>query len=365
MWKKSNGRRVRSDMSRRTLRKKRKKGLPPGTLVYTGEHTGVRPLVHVMRYNETDCQENSNYSAKGQHGSAGVLWVDVRGLTDTTLVERIGADFSLHPLALEDVLNTHQRPKMEEYDHALLFILHNLRYDPVNTHLLNEQIAVFLGRNFVISFQEHPDDTFRGVRQRIRKGAGRLRKKGPDYLAYTLLDTVVDNYYTVLDDLEAGLAELEDLVYQPTVANQLKARIFEMKSALTHFRRFLMPLRDASLRLYRAESDFVDETSRLYLRDLADHVVQILDGADNCREILSGIETLYQAEISNRLNNIMRLLTIISTIFIPLSFVAGIYGMNFEYMPELRWRYGYFAVLGVMALSAGAMLFYFHRKRWL
>lgn len=352
-------------MSRRRRRKSYKRGLPPGTLVYTGEHTSVSVSTHTMRYNEAECQENHRYSSEWRPALSSVLWIDVRGLTDTALVERIGADFSLHPLALEDVLNTHQRPKMEEYDHVLLFIVHNLRFDRASSELLSEQISVFLGRHFVVSFQEHPDDTFQSVRERIRKGAGRLRKKGPDYLAYSLLDTVVDNYYTVLDDLEASLVELEDLIYQPTTTNHLKARIFNLKSALTHFRRFLMPLRDASLRLYRTETDLIDDTSRLYLRDLADHVVQILDGADNCREILSGIEALYQAEIGNRLNNIMRLLTIISTIFIPLSFVAGIYGMNFDYMPELRWHYGYFAVLGFMALSAGAMLYYFHRKRWL
>ncbi|MCS7036252.1 MAG: magnesium/cobalt transporter CorA [Saprospiraceae bacterium] len=352
-------------MSKRRLKKSRKKGLPPGTLVYTGEYTSVRVSVHATRYNEAECLEQHRYSTEWRPDPTHVLWVDVRGLTDTGLVERIGADLGLHALALEDVLNTHQRPKMEEYDQTLLFIVHNLRYDVGSSELLSEQIGVFLGRRFVVSFQEHPDDTFQTVRERIRKGAGRLRRKGPDYLAYSLLDTVVDNYYTVLDDLESGLAELEDQIYQPSTTNHLKARIFNIKRALTHFRRFLMPLRDAALRLYRTESDLIDDASRLYLRDLADHVVQILDGADNCREILAGIEALYQAEISNRLNNIMRLLTIISTIFIPLSFVAGIYGMNFDHMPELRWHYGYFAVLGFMALAAGGMLFYFHRKRWL
>ncbi len=352
-------------MAKRRSKKSQKRGLPPGTLVYTGEHVSVQVATHIICYNETELQEQRRYASDARLDASHTLWIDVRGLTDTALVERIGADFSLHTLALEDVLNTQQRPKMEEYNQALLFILHNLHYDTANRTLRSEQIAVFLGHGFVISFQEHPDDTFHSVRDRLRKGIGRLRKKGPDYLAYTLLDTVVDNYYIVLDEIENALTELEDLIYQPTTSNHIRARIFDVKRALTHFRRFLIPLRDATLRLYRTETDFIDEASRLYLRDLADHVVQIIDGTDNCREILSGIEALYQAEISNRLNNVMRLLTIISTIFIPLSFVAGIYGMNFDYMPELRWPYGYFAVLAFMAVAAGGMLFYFHRKRWL
>ncbi len=318
-----------------------------------------------MRYSETECTEAHKYPPPWPPSDASTLWVDVRGLTDTALIERVGADFSLHPLALEDVLNTQQRSKIEEYDQTLLFIIHHLSFDLQARELRSEQVAVFLGAGFVVSFQEDPDDTFRGIRERVRKGMGRLRKKGADYLAYTLLDTVVDNYYAVLDDLENALAELEDQIYQITTTNHIKAHIFNIKRALTHFRRFLMPLRDAALRLYRTDSHLIDDPNRLYLRDLADHVVQILDGADNCREILAGIEALYQAEISNRLNNIMRLLTIISTIFIPLSFIAGIYGMNFENMPELRWHYGYFAILAFMALSAGGMVLYFYRKRWL
>jgi len=352
-------------MGKKNLRKSRKKGLPPGTLVYTGTHTSVRVAVHTMRYNDAECQEQHKYHSDWRPSPSYVLWIDVRGLTDTELIERIGADFALHPLALEDVLNTQQRPKMEEYDQVLLFVLHNLRYDAASSELRSEQIAVFLGQHFVISFQEDPDDTFRSVRERVRQGLGRLRRKGADYTTYTLLDTVVDNYYTVLDDIEGALSELEDLIYQPTTTNHIKARIFNIKRALAHFRRLLMPLRDASLRLYRTEVNLIDDANRLYLRDLADHVIQILDGADNCREILSGIEALYQAEVSNRLNNVMRLLTIISTIFIPLSFIAGIYGMNFDHMPELRWRYGYFLVLAFMAFSAGGMLFYFRRNRWL
>ncbi|MCS6928336.1 MAG: magnesium/cobalt transporter CorA [Saprospiraceae bacterium] len=352
-------------MASKRTKKIRKKGLPPGTLLYTGEHTSVDVSVTMTRYGEADLLERRQYFAEWRPIPGHVLWIDVRGLTDLALIERIGADFSLHPLALEDVLNTQQRPKMEEYDQTLLFIVHHLHYEASRGELTSEQIALFLGPNFVISFQEHPDDTFQGVRKRLHQAAGRLRKKGADYLAYSLLDTIVDNYYTVLDEIENALTELEHQIYHPTPTNHIRTHIFGVKRALTHFRRFLMPLREASLRLYRAEHELIDDATRVYLRDLADHVMQILDGADNCREILAGIETLYQTEIGNRLGNIMRFLTIISTIFIPLSFIAGIYGMNFDYMPELRWQYGYFTVLGFMALAAGGMLFYFHRKGWL
>ncbi len=352
-------------MGRRRLKRLRKRGLPPGTLVYTGVHTSVRVAVHSTRYNETDCVEQSHYPPEWRPSSEYVSWIDVRGLTDTALIERIGADHALHPLALEDVLNTRQRSKMEEYDETALFILHNLRYDAENSDLVSEQISIFLKKDSVISFQEHSDDTFKGIRERLQKGLGRLRKKKADYLAYTLLDTVVDNYYIVLDDLESALSELEDQIYQPNANNNIKARIFNIKRAMGDFRCFIVPLRDAALRLYRIEASWVDESNRLYLRDLVDHVVQILDALDNLREILAGIEALYQAEISNRLNNVMRLLTIISTIFIPLSFIAGIYGMNFEHMPELRWPYGYYAILLFMGAAATGMLLYFRRQRWL
>ncbi len=214
-------------------------------------------------------------------------------------------------------------------------------------------------------FQEDPDDNFAPVRKRAQEGIGRIRKKGPDYLAYTLLDTVVDGYYVVLDDIQAQLFELEETLHKNGAEPEVKAGIFNLKHVVNNFRHRVLPLRDAATRLYRTESELVDESNRLYLRDVVDHVAQILDGIDSQRDMLSSLESLYHAEASNRLNNVMRLLTVISTIFIPLSFVAGVYGMNFDNMPELHSPYGYFIVLGAMFIAMAGMLLYFRKKRWI
>jgi len=352
-------------MGKKKHRKIRKKGLSPGTLIYTGHRSEVIPSVRSVWYDDTQYHEKETYQKEWSQRSTGVFWADVRGLTDTAAIERIGTDFQLHHLALEDVLNTEQRPKLEEYGNTLFFILHNLSLETHNCDLVSEQIAVFIGEQFVVSFQENPDDTFLSIRKRAEEGLGRLRQKGSDYLGYTLLDTVVDNYYLVLDEIETVLHELESELHSNGTSLDQKARIFDLKYVINQFRRQLMPLRDATLRLYRSESPLIHDTNRLYLRDLADHVTQILDSIDNYRDLLAGVEALYQAEVSNRLNNVMRLLTIISTIFIPLSFIAGVYGMNFDNMPELRWKYGYFMVLGFMATASLGMLVYFRRNKWL
>jgi magnesium transporter len=352
-------------MSKKRHKKIRKKGLPPGSLIYTGHREENPALVQTVRFSPDQYAEHQGYAqAPAQPGE--LVWIDVRGLTDTAMVERVGSDFELHPLVLEDVLNTQQRAKLEEYDNGLFFIVHHLRLDTEPLELNSEQIAVFIGQQFVISFQEDPDDTLLTVRKRIQEGVGRLRKKGSDYLAYAILDTIVDNYYLVLDEIENTLLEIEGTLNDADSAEPVsKARIFELKHIINNFRHRVMPLRDAAARFYRTDCPFVDDSNRLYLRDLMDHVTQILDSIDNYREILSGVESLYQAEISNRLNNVMRLLTIISTIFIPLSFIAGLYGMNFDNMPELHWHLGYFFVLGSMLLASLSMLYYFRRNKWL
>ncbi len=295
----------------------------------------------------------------------GILWTDICGLTETKLIEQIGNDHQIHPLALEDVLDTQQRSKLEEFDNGLFFIVHHLKVDCAALEIHSEQIALFAGKNFLVSFQEDPDDTLGPVRKRCEDGIGRLRKKGSDYLAYALLDLVVDSYYSVLDELETQALEVETSLHSNGALQTTKARMFALKRVFNEFRHRILPLREAVTRLYRSESDLVEDSTRLYLRDLVDHVAQILDGIDNERDMLANLEALFQAEAANRLNNVMRLLTVISTIFIPLTFIVGIYGMNFDYMPELRWHYGYFIVLGIMFCLMIGMLIYFRKKRWI
>ena len=345
--------------------KARKAGLPPGSLVYTGTREDKPSNVVTISYNESDYSERATYAANLHHRAGSVFWVDVRSLTDTELIERVGADFQMHPLALEDVLDTQQRAKLEEYDNGLFLILPNPRFDRENHELINEQIALFIGNDFVVSFQEDPDDTLAAVRKRAHEGIGRIRKKGSDYLAYTIADTIVDNYYMVVDHIEAELLEVEESLHRNGAEPQWKAQIFDLKRVVNEFRHRVLPLRDAITRFYRTENEFIDESNRLYLRDLTDHVAQILDSLDNQRDTLNSLEALFHAEAANRLNNVMRLLTVISTIFIPLSFVASLYGMNFDNMPELHSPYGYYIVLGGMFAGMVGMLIYFRVKKWI
>ncbi len=353
-------------MSQKSRRRKIiKKGLPPESLVYTGHRTQSPSKVLSISYSESAFDIQQGYVLQTPHLEKGVLWTDVCGLTDIKLIEQIGRDHQIHALALEDVLDTQQRAKVEEFDNGLFFIAHHLKIDCDALELHSEQIAIFAGKNFLVSFQEDSDDTFAPVRKRVEDGLGRLRKKSSDYLAYAMLDSVVDSYYSVLDNLEAQELLLENELHQNGALHTTKARMYALKRTANEFRHRLLPLREAVTRLYRTESDLVDDGNRLYFRDLVDHVAQILDGIDNQRDMLSNLEALYQAEAANRLNNVMRLLTVISTIFIPLSFIAGIYGMNFDNMPELQWRYGYFIVLGGMFCAMLGMLVYFKRKHWI
>lgn len=339
--------------------------MPPGTLVYTGHRSAFPVKTTTLSYTENDYAAEPFYTHALLQRANAVGWADIRGLSDVSLIEKIGNQFNIHYLALEDVLDTQQRAKVEEYDNGLFFILPNLMLDLENMHMTSEQIALFCGHSFLISFQEDPDDTLAGVRKRIEEGIGRIRKKGPDFLTYTIIDTVVDNYYVSLDALEARIFEIEENLHQNGAAPTIKRDIFHLKQIINIFRNKLTPLREAVTRFYRSDCPVIEESNRLYFRDVVDHVAQILDHLDNLKDTLFSIEAFYQGESSNRLNNVMRLLTVISTIFIPLSFIAGVYGMNFDNMPELHWHYGYFMVLGFMFIAMVGMLVYFKKKGWI
>ncbi len=352
-------------MSRKKHRQIRKKGLPPGTLVYTGSRPIGRSVIKSIRFTDEELHEQDGFSPDFHHKKPGTFWVDVLGLTDVPLVEAIGTAFQIHPLALEDVLDTSHHSKLEEYDNGLFFIVTNLRLEVTELDLLTEQISIFCGRDFVVSFQEDADDTLLPVCTRLREARGRIRKKGPDYLAYSLVDTIVDNYYLILDELEAAILALEQEINAQTVSPEVKMRIFALKRVLGQFRRHLVPLRDAAMRFYRTDSPVVDESNRVFFRDVSDHVLQMLDSLDNLRDQVNGIQELYQAELGNRMNNVMRLLTVISTIFIPLSFITGMYGMNFDYIPGLHNPIGFFVLSFIMFGLMVGMLVYFRVKKWI
>lgn len=346
----------------RPVHKIRKRGLPPESLVYTGRQSRVPVKLHTVLYGETVFSEHHDLIPPKE---GLVLWLDIRNLGDADTIARAGAAFQIHPLALEDVLNTRQRAKLEEFDNGLFFVVHHLSLNTETMELASEQIAIFCGNGFVVSFQEIPDDTFAVLRKRIADNVGRIRKKSADYLTYSILDTIIDGYYEVLDQFENEMMKLEETLHANGARDHEKARIFRLKRLVNDFKHRVLPLREAVSKFYRSDDMFVEGSNRLYIRDLVDHVAQILDNLDSERDMLSNMEAWYQAEAANKLNNVMRLLTVISTIFIPLSFIAGVYGMNFENMPELRTRNGYFILLAVMASLMVSMLAIFKKRKWI
>ncbi|MFN4080999.1 MAG: magnesium/cobalt transporter CorA [Saprospiraceae bacterium] len=351
---------------KKRARKKKQPGLPPGALVYTGESDSPLTQAESCVFNP-DFFEKTPGILQPNTSDNKITWIDLRGLGDLDLLQQVGEQYSVHPLALEDTLNTQQRAKLEEYDDCIFFVLHALRYENGQEGLgevCNEQIAFYAGVGFVISFQENPDDTFNPVIRRLAESAGRIRRRGSDYLLYALIDAALDEYFNVADAMERAVSELEDLLHSKGADPATKWRLYQTKKALNRVRGYLLPLREAVNQLYLCDQPWIDPHTRPFLRDLKDHATRIWEAIDHTRENLSNIEALFHAESANRLNEVMRMLTVISTIFIPLSFVAGIYGMNFENMPELNTRYGYFVTLGFMLVAMLGMLFYFRKKKW-
>jgi len=279
-------------------------------------------------------------------------------------MDKLGDCFSLHPLVLEDILNTDQRPKIEdhgEYIYIVLKMLHKVN----RAEFAAEQISIILGKNFVISFQEGiKGDAFDLIRERIRSGKGRIRGFGTDYLVYSLIDAIVDNYFVILEEIGERIENIEDELVKNPQAQTLH-RIHGFKREMIYLRKAVWPLREVISALERKESPLVKDTTSIYLRDVYDHTIQVIDTIESYREMLSGMLDIYLSSISNRMNEIMKFLTVIGTIFIPLTFIVGIYGMNFEFIPELKWRYGYFIVISGMSAIAVLMLFYFKKKKWL
>lgn len=352
-------------MGKKKKKRQIKSGLPPETLIYTGDRDETPSLARTVIYDAESYSSMETYAPQMAVMEQNV-WVDVRNISDVEFVRTVGEQFQIHPLALEDVVNTHQRAKMDEYDNGLFVVVPNIHYDERWNELRFEQISLFIGKNALVTFQEDPDDTLSLLGQRLQENGGRMRKKGVDYLAYACMDTIIDNYFIALDEIETTMFEMENSIYHFHEAHpHFKSRIFSLKHILNQFRHKVQPLRDAVARMNRSDCPFLRDGDMVYLRDVADHIAQVLDQIDSFRDQIINMEALYHSEISNRMNNVMKLLTVISTIFIPLSFVAGVYGMNFEHMPELKWHYGYFMVLGFMLVSAISMLVWFKIKKWI
>ena len=353
----------------RTHRRRTPPGTPPGTLIVDPE--APHPSVRVIAYGPDETVEQEIHEPRHVRDFLDkwpVIWVDVEGLGDAETIRTLGEIFGLHRLALEDVVNVHQRPKIEQYD-GYYFIV--ARMVKLGEHLETEQLSLFLGKNFVVTFQEgHPGDCLETIRERIRQKRGRIRDAGLDYLAYALLDAVVDCYFPIMEEYGERLEAFEDeLLTYPH--SDTVARIHEIKRNLLTLRRAVWPQRETFNALLRDETPLVTNETRLYLRDCYDHTTQLIDLIETYRELGSDLTDVYLSSISNRTNEIMRVLTVIATIFIPLTFIAGIYGMNFNpaaspvNMPELNWYWGYPFSLTLMALVAFGQLFFFWRRGWL
>ncbi|MGC9454272.1 MAG: magnesium/cobalt transporter CorA [Phycisphaerae bacterium] len=347
-------------------RHSRKVGQPPGSLVFVGERKAETVGITLIDYDDDRYDERkvSVDQCTPLRETPTVSWINIDGLHDTDILERLGGDFGIHPLVLEDIANTDQRPKTEVHEGYLFIVMKMLSYDEKTEEVGVEQVSLILGRNFLLSFQEAPGDVFDAVRERIRTKRGRVRQMGADYLAYCLLDAVVDNYYVVLEKVGEKVEALQDRIVSDPAPESLNT-LHHMRRGVIYLRKAIWPLREVLATLQRRDSDLIVEGTEIYIRDVYDHVIQTMDSVETVREMLSAMVEMYMSSVSNRMNEVMKVLTIIATIFIPLTFIAGIYGMNFEYMPELGWKPAYFVVLAVMAGVGVAMAWMFRRKRWL
>ena len=354
-------------MPKHFKKRSEKGGLPPGTLVYVGEKKVEKVIITVFNYDSEQYEEKELKSIEEcfpYKDRPNVTWINIVGIHQAEIMEKIANHFGIHSLVMEDILNTGQRPKMDDLEDYVYVVLKMLNYNEEDDEIDAEQISIILGQNLVISFQEKERDVFEPIRERIRKNKGRIRKKGADYLAYALLDSVVDNYFTILEKIGERIEFLEEeLVENPST--QTLQEIHRLKREMIFLRKSIWPLREVISGLERGESSLIKETTVIYLRDVYDHTIQVIDTVETFRDMLSGILDVYLSSISNKMNEVMKVLTIIATIFIPLTFLAGVYGMNFRYMPELEWRWGYFAVLFLMAVVGIGMVIYVRKKKWL
>lgn len=349
--------------------KTNKTGAPPGTLVYLGDKQTDRVKISLIEYNDTEYIEKEFYDLSEclDHVDPKLVrWINVDGIHNVEFIDAVGKRFNIHPLTLEDIVNTNQRPKFEDYDNYVVAIMKMLYYD---AELQAEQLSVVLLDGMVISFQEaQGGDAFDLIRNRIRLGKGRIRKMGADYLAYALVDAVVDCYFGILEKIGDRIEALEeDLIDEPS--KETMRQLHDMKREMIYLRKSVWPMRELINNMERSETELIKPTTDIYLRDVHDHTIRVIDTVETYRDLLSGMMDIYLSSVSNKMNEVMKVLTIITTIFVPVTFVAGVYGMNFEFMPEIhsKWGHvwGYTFAWVVMLVMMIAMVVYFRKKKWL
>ncbi len=339
----------------------------PGTVTYTGLKDAKTTKLEIIDYSKDHYErvDTGNIEdAFAFEGSEHVTWINVNGLNNTSEIERLGDYYNLHPLIQEDIVTTNQRPKMDEYEDYLFIVFKMLHYDEGGV-LINEHVSMILGKDYVTTFQEADGDVFDGLRDRLANSKGRIRNAGSDYLMFAILDAVVDNYFSVIETMSAKIELLEDQLFENKVQNDITEDIQDLKKEILRIRRAIIPLREVINRIEKTDTTLIEPRTQNYIRDLYDHIIQVSESVEIYREMIWGLMDMYMTTISNKMNEVMKVLTIMASIFIPLTFMAGIYGMNFEYIPELKLEYGYFYLWGAMIIVFFVMIWYFKRKRWL
>lgn len=354
-------------MAQKPRKRSEKAGLPPGTLVHTGDKPPENTVITVFEYNPDSFQERKPsrleecFTPQPMHT---VRWINIDGLANIGVIEGLGRQYGIHPLIQEDILSTGQRPKCDDSTSHLFVVLRMLQYNDAGQTIQSEQVSILLRSGYVVSFQESEGDVFDPIREQIRTGRGRVRNMGADYLLYRLMDAVVDGYFLILEKLGERVEALEQEVIQEPSEATLN-RIYALKRELIYLRKSVWPLREVISQIEKTASPLITDATEPYFRDVYDHTIQVMDSVDTFRDTVSGLLDIYLTSLSNRMNAIMKVLTIITTIFIPLTFISGIYGMNFHYMPELEWRWGYPAVLCAMGVIFLGMLYFFKRNKWM
>jgi len=346
----------------RIFEAKKKPGLAPGTVIYTGKRESEPSVITQLSFSEKKVEEKTVTVEEINLKKAMTTWINIDGLSDIQTIQAIGERFNIHPLTREDLVNTLQRPKIEEFEDYVFITTKALHFE--KGHVYTEQIGIILKQEMVITFQERAQDVFAPVRERVHAKKGRIVRSGADYLAYALIDTIVDHYFFVLEQVAQHIEELEAEVLTKTDSYTMQT-IQHLKRDMITLHKSVWPLREVIGGMQRLETNLISKETQLYVRDVYDHTIQVMDTITTFREMASGMTDLYMSHASNRMNEVMKVLTIISTIFIPLTFIVGVYGMNFVNIPELYWHNGYFVILAIMALIATGMIVFFRRKGWL
>ena len=353
---------------KRTKKIYKASNLPTGTVTYRGRKQLLDTDIEIINFSIDTCNRLTTKDIEKAfdfQGNDHVTWININGLNNVKDIEKLGSHYQIHPLTLEDIANTSHRPKIEEFDNYMFLVFKMLSIKS-DQEVSYEHLSLIIGEDYVLTFQEADGDVFDELRERITSGKGRVRSQGSDYLMYAILDAVVDNYYTVIEAFGDRVESIESTLYQAKqIDEQMPGRIQKLKQEILKIRRAVNPLREVISRIDKTNCDFINVKTHSYLRDLYDHIIQVTESVDLYREMIWSLMDMHMTIMSNKINEIMKVLTIIATIFIPLTFIAGLYGMNFKNIPELTYENGYFYLLGIMLILLILMLIYFRRKRWL